>query len=346
MRKVAVCGHFGFGKTLLNGQTIKTKVIATELIEKLGSDDVMTIDTHGGLLRLVCSIISSVTAMFTCWNMVILPAHNGVRVLGPILAFFRMFSRCKLHYVVIGGWLPQLLGDKPYLARALKKFDTIYVETTIMRKRLEAMGFDNVVFMPNCKKLDILFKSELTCYDTAPFPLCTFSRVMEEKGIEDAVDAVMQINQRYGKTMYTLDIYGPVDPAYKERFDSLQEAWPAYIRYRGCVEFDKSVDVLKNYFALLFPTHFFTEGIPGSIIDAYAAGVPVISAQWESCQDIVDQTTGFRFPFNDQRAFVQHLEKIAKDTNAVLEKKTACLAKAADYLPCNVINILINNLKQ
>ena len=40
-----------------------------------------------------------------------------------------------------------------------------------------------------------------------PLPLCTFSRVMKEKGIEDAVYAVRTVNEHFGRTVYTLDIY-------------------------------------------------------------------------------------------------------------------------------------------
>lgn len=345
MHKVAICGHFGFGKVLLNGQTIKTKVIAAELTQNLGSDAVNMIDTHGGLLRMLFSVCSAIVTMFTCRNLIILPAHNGVRVFGPILAFFRKFSGCKLHYAVIGGWLPSLLADKPALAAALKNFDAIYVETTVMKKRLEEMGFCNVVFMPNCKKLNVLSQKDMICHETAPFPLCTFSRVMEEKGVEDAAAAVVHINQYHGEIVYTLDIYGPIDQSYQDRFAALREQWPDYIRYCGSVAYDKSVDTLKHYFALLFPTKFFTEGIPGSIIDAYAAGVPVVSARWESCQDIVDETTGFCFSFGEQEALERQLEEIARNPDLILKKKSACLARAVEYLPCNVINVLINNLK-
>jgi glycosyltransferase involved in cell wall biosynthesis len=105
---------------------------------------------------------------------------------------------------------------------------------------------------------------------------------MKKKGIEDAVDAVRFVNRRYGKTAFSLDIYGPVDPEENEWFENLKQNFPSEIRYCGCVDANKSVDVVKDYFALLFPTRFFTEGIPGTIIDAYAAGVPVISAKWES----------------------------------------------------------------
>ena len=30
MRRISICGHFGFGKNLLNGQTVKTKIISDE----------------------------------------------------------------------------------------------------------------------------------------------------------------------------------------------------------------------------------------------------------------------------------------------------------------------------
>ena len=48
MKKVAVIGHFAFGLNYLDGQTIKTKTVTAELDKKLGADQVMKIDTHGG----------------------------------------------------------------------------------------------------------------------------------------------------------------------------------------------------------------------------------------------------------------------------------------------------------
>lgn len=40
-----------------------------------------------------------------------------------------------------------------------------------------------------------------------PLRLCTFSRVMKEKGIEDAVNAVEAVNEYFGRLVYTLDIW-------------------------------------------------------------------------------------------------------------------------------------------
>lgn len=45
--KALVVGHFGFGEELLNGQTIKTKVVTKELEKEYGVHEILKIDTHG-----------------------------------------------------------------------------------------------------------------------------------------------------------------------------------------------------------------------------------------------------------------------------------------------------------
>ncbi|MBQ8363831.1 MAG: glycosyltransferase, partial [Thermoguttaceae bacterium] len=240
MRKVAVIGHFGFGREYLDGQTVKTKIVAQELERRFGETQVLKSDTHGGAKTLLKAPFHVFRALKRCENVVILPAHNGLRVIAPLLAFERrFFKNRKIHYAVIGGWLPEFLTKRPRLAKALKTFDGIYVETNVMKRALEAQGFANVWVMPNCKYLDALDESELVYPTSEPYKLCTFSRVMREKGIEDAVDAVKKVNERFGRTVYTLDIYGQVDPAQTEWFDALRKTFPDFVAYRGSVPFDK-----------------------------------------------------------------------------------------------------------
>lgn len=334
LKKVCVMGHFGFGHNLLNGQTVKTKILAEEL-EKQFSGEVMTVDTHGGVKSLLKAPFQVFAGLKNAENVVMLPAHNGLRVYAPLLILLKkFFSGRKLHYAVIGGWLASFLATKPLLKGCLKKFDGIYAETSTMKKALEELGLQNVVIMPNCKELPILSPQDLaeTCQE--PYRLCTFSRVMREKGIEDALEAVRAVNEAQGRTVYTLDIYGQVDAGQTEWFEDLQKQFPDYVRYGGLVPFDKSVDVLKDYFALLFPTRFYTEGIPGTIIDAYAAGVPVVSARWESFGDLVeDGRTGIGYDFGDTGQLTEVLMTLADHCETILEMKKNCLEKAENYLP-------------
>ena len=347
MLKVSVIGHFGFGQEVLNGQTVKTKILTEELERSLGADSVKKIDTHGGAKRLLTIPFSVWKALKSSENVIMLPAHNGLRVIAPIMIFFNRFFKRKLHYSVIGGWLPSFIESRHRLEKSLKKFDNIYVETTTMKRALEARGFSNITVVPNCKELNVLSEDELSYEYSEPYRLCTFSRVMKEKGIEDAIDAVRSVNERLGRTVFSLDIYGPVDPSQTEWFDSLKESFPEYVSYGGSVPFDKSVEVLKDYFALLFPTRFYTEGIPGTVIDAYAAGVPVISAKWESFADLVDEgITGVGYKFNDRTDLEQVLYNISTNCNGILSMKKECLIKAKRYVPEVAVKVIIEKINQ
>lgn len=345
--KVSVLGHFGEGETLLNGQTIKTKIVTEELQNQLGQEQVLKFDTHGGRKVLLKAPFQVISALKKSKNIIIFPAHNGLRVYAPLLRFFRKFFKSrKLHYVVIGGWLPEFLSQRKRLTKALKSFDCIYVETNTMKAALEDQGFDNVLVMPNCKKLTVLSEDELVYPQGTPYRLCTFSRVMKEKGIEDAVNAVIDVNEKLGYKAYSLDIYGQVDPEQTAWFTKLQDDFPEYVHYCGCVDANKSVEVLQNYFALLFPTHFYTEGIPGTIIDAYAAGVPVISAKWESYSDVVDErTTGIGYEFDNKKEFENILLSIANDPQMLITMKPNCIKKAKAYMPETTIRIMQNNFE-
>ena len=343
--KISVLGHFGHGVDLLNGQTVKTKIVTEELENQLGADTVLKYDTHGGIKTLLKAPFQVFGALKKSADVVIFPAHNGLRVYAPLLYFqSKFFKNRKLHYVVIGGWLPEFLSTRKKLANILKKFDGIYVETNTMKKNLEKQGFSNVFVMPNCKKLTVLSETELIYQTSAPYKLCTFSRVMKEKGIETAVDAVKSVNDKLGYTAYSLDIYGQVDTAQTDWFDGLVKNFPEYVRYRGVIPFDKSVSTLKEYFALLFPTYYEGEGFAGTLIDAYSAGVPVIASDWKYNAEFVNADVGFLFPAEDIKAFSDILQSVAKNPEMMLNKKSFCLKETEKYKIEDAIQVLIKQL--
>ncbi len=345
-KKLGIVGHFGFGKNLINGQTIKTKIITATLEEKFGIGEVLKVDTHCNLIKYFNIPFKLFVLLKNCKNIVIFPAHRGVKVITPILIFLNSFFKRQLHYCVIGGWLPMMLDSDTRLLKQLKKFAGIYVETSIMKKALQIQGFENVFVIPNCKKLNIVKESQIILTKDMPYKLCTFSRVMREKGIEDAINAIININNKKGNIVYELDIYGQVDFEQIEWFEKLKKNFPSYIRYCGVVDFKNSVRIVKNYFCLLFPTRFYTEGIPGTIIDAYAAGVPVISSRWESFSDvIIENITGIGYQFGNPNDLENLLVLVSEKPELIFNKKKDCLKMAEMYIPENALEILIKQLK-
>lgn len=345
--KISVLGHFGEGENLLNGQTVKTKIITDELQNQFGKENVLKFDTHGGWKILLKAPFQVLSALKNSKNVLIFPAQNGLRIYAPLLFLLRkLFKGRKLHYIVIGGWLPKFLPRRKFLAKFLKHFDGIYAETNTMKGALKEQGFSNVYVMPNCKKLTILAENDLIFPEGVPLRLCTFSRVMKEKGIETAVSVIKHINEKLGCIAFSLDIYGQIDAEQTQWFENLKNTFPEYIRYLGCIDADKSVEVLKKYFALIFPTRFYTEGIPGTIIDAYSAGIPVISAKWESYSDVVDEgKTGIGYEFDNEKHFEEILMNAAKNPETVLDMKMNCLNKAKNYIPETATRIMVENFE-
>lgn len=343
--KVCVIGHFGFGKEMLNGQTIKTKIVTAELEKQLGTEQIVKVDTHGGMKALPRVMIQTFKAFCQCEDIVIFPAHNGLRIFVPICTGFNCFFHRKLHYVVIGGWLPKFIQSRKKLAEQLRAFDGIYVETSTMKKALESDGFHNILIMPNFKDIRILTKDELVYPIGEPYKLCTFSRVMKEKGIGDAVEAVKSINRNLGRTAFELDIYGQIDDGQTEWFNELKASFPEYIKYKGLVPYDRSVEVLKNYTALLFPTFYEGEGFAGTIIDSFAAGVPVVSSDWKYNAEIIQpHINGLIFETKSQTALVEDLKYIHENIDAFNGMKETCLKAAEKYSPQNAMHSLLGKL--
>ncbi len=345
MKKVGIIGHYGFGQELVNGQTIKTKILTEEIERVFGKDNVITIDTHGGLKAVISVIRGCRKCLCECENVIILLNENGLKVAVPILLNYNKKHKKLLHYVVIGGWLHKYLRYNRWLIKPLQKFDYIYVETSTMLKALKKLEFNNVIVMPNCKDLNILCKNDLQYIVDSPYRICTFSRVMEEKGIGDLVNVVKEINKFFGREIFILDIYGQIDANEKEWFNNIKKKFTKSIRYCGVVSINDSVKTIKNYYALIFPTKFYTEGIPGTIIDAYAAGVPVVSARWESFSDVIENgVTGIGYEFGNVEALKDVLINISNNVSSFNALKENVLERADRYLAKNVVKILADRL--
>lgn len=343
--KVGMCGHFARSKNLSNGQTIKTKQLHEELSLVIGRESVYIVDTHQWRRNPAKLLVNSVKLLIQCENVIILPAHNGIKVFALLFSLLNKFFKRKLHYVVIGGWLPKLLEENATLKRHLYNFDGIYVETNVMINGLKKMGFKNIRYLPNFKRLEILLYEELEYTTSEPYKLCTFSRVIKEKGIENAIKTVHKINRRQNRTAYTLDIYGQIEDNYKKEFQKLIESSPEYVRYKGLIDYSESTSVLRKYFALLFPTQFKTEGIPGTIIDAYTAGLPVIASKWESSEEIIDQySTGIIYDFDNENGLEESLMKVLANPKMINQMKVNCLKKAEKYTPEVAISEFIKYL--
>lgn len=118
----------------------------------------------------------------------------------------------------------------------------------------------------------------------------------------------------------------------KEDFNTPLMKNPSAIKYKGIVSSSDSVETLKDYDALLFLAKYKNEGLPGTIIDAYAAGIPVISAKWESFSDIVKEgLTGIGYMQNDLDGLEKTIRWATSNKQQLFKMKYNCTIKAKEF---------------
>lgn len=344
--KVGICGPFGLNKNLINGQTIKTKSITQGLINYYGEENIAILDSYNWKKNPIKFLMNCVKLIKKSENIILLPAQRGVKVFIPLFNFLNRFFHKKVHYVVIGAWIDKILKESPFLLNQTKKLAGVYVETTTLQEELEKLAIDDVHLLVNFKKINRLTKESVEMIDIIPRKLVTFSRVSENKGIPEAIKTVNKINEDYQTEIYTLDIYGPVDLQFKEEFEELLANSSSSINYLGEVDSSESVEILKDYYLLLFPTQLLTEGLPGTIIDAYAAALPVIASNWNSAKEIIrDGKTGFVYSFDDLNHFYEILVGLFDQPERVKKMKLNCLTESKKYSEERVIEDFVNYLK-
>ena len=343
-KKIGIIGHFGGKENILDGQTIKTKILHEEL-SKVIDWEIMKVDTYYKKKNPVKLLIDTFKCLFSTKDIIVLLSGNGMKFYFPILSFFAQKFHTNIYHDVIGGNLDVYVSKYPKFKKYLNSFQINWIETAGMKGRLEKQGIENCEVMPNFKRLSIASIDISKQKFSEPYRFCIFSRVMREKGIEDAIDAIESINEEAGKEICSLDIYGRIDDGYVERFEKVLKQVTNAIQYKGMVPYDKSVDAIKDYYALLFPTYWKGEGFPGTIVDAFSAGLPVIATDWNCNSEIVEnEINGVLYPNEEIRTLKEAIMYMINNSDKIIQMKGKCLKTAQIYQPDIYIKKIINTI--
>lgn len=342
-KKIGLIGRIDSDCRLFDGQTVKTRMVYRLLCEMYGEESIVTVDTYDYKHRAPVVMADFARCLAICDRFVVLLSTNGRRVFFPLLSFASKHMGKKVYHNLIGGWLASNLEKYPKWISYLNSFEVNWVEAHALVERLTEKGVRNAEYLPNFKYLS---GSEVQAHRSSDtFRFCTFSRVMEQKGITDAMTAVEQLCSE-GKQC-CLDVYGPIDDEYKQDFERIVKS-SSHVEYKGCVAPEDSVEVVARYDALLFPTKWKLEGIPGTIIDALAAGVPVIASKWQYYDEMLeDGITGFGCELGSQNGLTGAMRRyIALEDTRRTAMRKACLKRAQAYSPEAVEEIVCRELSR
>ncbi|HYM08912.1 MAG TPA: glycosyltransferase [Terriglobales bacterium] len=193
--------------------------------------------------------------------------------------------------------------------------DVFIVLGSGFKKRLRLLGYDRAVFVQGAPVDDDLVRDSQrrrlrTCAGVRPsFNILFLARVEKKKGIYEALDTYRIVKQTHPFVSLTVAGDGP------ELTRAVQYARGQHLDgvvFTGHVEGTAKYEVFKTADAYLFPSH--TEGLPISVLEAMAYGLPVVTRAVGGLADFFqDGTMGFITESRDPQVFASMLSRLVGD---------------------------------
>lgn len=250
-----------------------------------------------------------------------------------------LFPYTHINYFVIGGILPDFISKLEMKQRtsfsAVKWF---LVESESMKQHMELLGYKNVLYVPNFKKISYI--PDKSPKISSPLKFVFLSRIIPDKGCDLIIDAIKKLNKEIGKEHFLVHFYGKIDHDYQPQFLNAIHEIPN-IEYKGFLNLTvlSNYDVLANYSAMLFPTFWKGEGFPGILIDAMIAGTPVIASNWGYNAEIIKNNhTGVIIKSKDSNSLAEAMTSFINDTSQVERLARNCQSQAMKYDTENVLS--------
>ena len=339
MKKIGLVGNTALNIEKYDGQTIKTKEIIN-IFDSIKKDSLFVVDTYNYTKHFFSTTTNLFKCLSKCDNIIIIVSTNGKKVLFPFFYYANKIFNKNIYHIAIGSKLALELKNNKRWRKYLKSFKKNWLESFELIEIFKDYGINNASYFPNIKNIKVVNKNNVF---SEPFSFCIFSRIQEEKGITDAIDSIIRINNEKGKIVAKLDLYGTIDNNYKNTLDKYLADNGDCIKYCGCANPYESSEIISNYYMLLFPTKYYYEGIPGTIIDSFFAHTPCISSNWKYCNELINNNVdGISYDFSDKNKLYESVKYAINNPNIVYMLRNNIKNKYKYYLP-EKANILIND---
>ena len=135
------------------------------------------------------------------------------------------------------------------------------------------------------------------------------SRLLWDKGIQTFVDIATRVNATHKQARFLLA--GSSDT---ENPRSVPESTLRQWEKEGIIEWlghsDNIPELLKQASVFVLPT-IYGEGVPKVLIEACAAGVPVVASDWPGCREIIThEKNGFLAPADSVDQLTMHVQNL------------------------------------
>jgi glycosyltransferase involved in cell wall biosynthesis len=189
--------------------------------------------------------------------------------------------------------------------RAVKATDLYLVEPKRLLELGRSRGIGHIKVFPNSRPMHPL--PDESPADARPCRRFIYiGHIRRDKGI----DLLIEAGERFGDEV-SVDVYGPL------RFDMSDSDFAGLkrVRYGGVLDPAEVAERLPEYDALLLPTYYPGEGHPGVILEAYAAGIPVIASRWMGIPEVVPDGMGVLVEPRDAAALYEAMRDLMENSD-------------------------------
>lgn len=149
------------------------------------------------------------------------------------------------------------------------------------------------------------------------------AQLRPEKGYREAIEAIRQAPEGC-----SLTIAGPAMPGTDIE---LLRANPR-VTWLGAVAPENVSDLLTQHDALVLPTYHEGEGLPGSIVEAFQHGLPVIATRWRAIPELViPAVNGLLVEPRDVASLAAAMERLAREPALFVELRDGALATGREH---------------
>ncbi|MEE2680922.1 MAG: glycosyltransferase family 4 protein [Planctomycetota bacterium] len=218
-----------------------------------------------------------------------------------------------------GGSLRRLL-----VRIALKRAVLYVVQTRMLCEDAHSVGISRAVAIPNGRDL----RSAIPADHPYVGRWVLLGRLVPTKGVAEAVEAFRRMPE------LSLDLVGPVDPGQSGEDQGVDLAGldpPPNVRWLGARDPDLIPALLADYDGMLFPSYYSTEGHPGVLIEAMAAGLPIVTTRHRAIPEVVDAECSFLVEPRDVDGIVESIRKIDSDPELRDRLRQGALARAKSF---------------
>ena len=279
-------------------------------------------------------------------TIVILPNESRLKIYCLLFKKRVLKKMNNIIYMVVGGWLPLFLEKKQKYRRICMLFDGIFVETRKMTSLIKNLGLDNVFYSPVFSYQISDSKNDSFKIRDEPIPVCLFSRVEKSKGVVIAIDSIKKANSILKTSAFFLNIYGRMTADDERVFlNNYFQNNSSVCEYHGPVDSKDLFNRLNSNFLLLFPTYFWGEGFPATLLESYQSFLPVLASNWKYNNElVVEGETGFLVKPQDVDDLADKLVQCYKNKQDILKMREKCYIFSKQFSPEKCMDIVCQKI--